>query len=301
MFRPRHALAPLLSPHAAPVTSSHRHAEPKTTGGAIGKKEFAIPPIAPSQQQPPHTAHPHHSSGKGTHHRHRLTSSTFARHMSLSSSSHQGYSKPTRLDPPTPANDNNTTTSTSAPSASTLPVPAPVPVSAATAPMPPQTPTTYSFADLQRQQFVQPFDHLFDTIETTRALKTTLDDQIRRSSTLLQTLQASSTTVEDLVRLHVNEMKNDMTYKLDQVLDAIIKRMRRLESKLGVADSSSSSLSTTTTTTTTTSTTTADHHQSLKSPTAIVKSQNDVGPDDYQSMLNTIWERLNRLENQLDR
>ncbi|ORZ17375.1 hypothetical protein BCR42DRAFT_351648 [Absidia repens] len=304
LLRPRHTLAPLLSPRAAPVTSSHRHPEPKTTGGAIGKQEFAIPPIVPSQQQPPHTAHPHHSSGNGPHHQHGFTSSSLGRPTSLSSSSHQGYSKSTRLDQSSATNsNNNTTASTAAPSTTTLPVPG----SSSTAPMPPQTPTTYSFAALQRQQFLQPFDHLFDTIETTRALKTTLDDQIRRSSTLLQTLQASSTTVEGLVRGHVKEMQNDMASKVDQVLDSMIKRIGQLESKLDLTDGSSSSSSTTTTS----RTTTIDHHQRsvtptaaappLKSPTAIVKSQNDVGPDGYQSMLNTLRERLDRLENQLDK
>jgi polyhydroxyalkanoate synthesis regulator phasin len=164
--------------------------------------------------------------------------------------------------------------------------------------MPPQTPTTYSFAALQRQQFLQPFEHLFDTIETTRALKSTLDDQIRRSSTLLQTLQASSTTVEGLIRSHVKEMQRDMTTKMDEVLDAMKKRIGQLESKLDVAgESPPSALPSSTTTTKAASTPAAP----LKSPTTIVKSQNDIGPSEYQSMLTTLRERLDRLESQLDK
>jgi BMFP domain-containing protein YqiC len=164
--------------------------------------------------------------------------------------------------------------------------------------MPPQTPTTYSFAALQRQQFLQPFEHLFDTIETTRALKSTLDDQIRRSSTLLQTLQASSTTVEGLIRSHVKEMQRDMTAKMDEVLDAMKKRIGQLESKLDVtSESSPSALPSSTTATKSASTPAAP----LKSPTTIVKSQNDIGPSEYQSMLTTLRERLDRLESQLDK
>ncbi|KAI8093420.1 uncharacterized protein BX664DRAFT_278381 [Halteromyces radiatus] len=251
--------APLLSPRAAPVLSTHQHhqhhhhhhQEPKTTGGTFGKQEFAIPPIVPSQQQPPHTAHPHHSTGNGNH-GYASSPSLFGR---PTSSSHHAYSKS----------------------------------SPAAAPMPPQTPTTYSFAALQRQQFLQPFEHLFDTIETTRTLKSTLDDQIRRSSTLLQTLQASSTTVEGLIRSQIREMQKEMTGRLDEILESMMKRIGQLESKLDVTATTESSI--------TNGMTTAP----LRSPTTIVRSQNDIGPSEYQSMLNTLLERIDRLESQLDK
>ncbi|CAO3595137.1 unnamed protein product [Absidia cylindrospora] len=327
MLHPGHTLAPLLSPRAAPVISSqqqhqqhqpghrishHHHPEPKTTGGAIGKQEFAIPPIVPSQQQPPHTAHPHHSSGNGNHGGYTSSSSLLGR---PTSSSYHSYSKPSRLEPTAPHptnggnNSNNNSSNTTSASTSTLPL------TAAAAPMPPQTPTTYSFAALQRQQFLQPFEHLFDTIETTRTLKSTLDDQIRRSSTLLQTLQASSTTVEGLIRSYVKEMQRDMTSRMDEVLESMVKRIGQLESKLDMTGeplppSSGNSTS-------------LDHHStqangnnnnnsnstvpsptassSLKSPTTIVKSQNDIGSSEYQSMLATLRERLDRLESQLEK
>ncbi|ORZ22198.1 hypothetical protein BCR42DRAFT_405698 [Absidia repens] len=327
MLHPGHTLAPLLSPRAAPVISSqqqhqqhqpghrishHHHPEPKTTGGAIGKQEFAIPPIVPSQQQPPHTAHPHHSSGNGNHGGYTSSSSLLGR---PTSSSYHGYSKPSRLEPTAPHptnggnNSNNNTSNTTSASTSTLPL------TAAAAPMPPQTPTTYSFAALQRQQFLQPFEHLFDTIETTRTLKSTLDDQIRRSSTLLQTLQASSTTVEGLIRSYVKEMQRDMTSRMDEVLESMIKRIGQLESKLDMTGEPLPTASN--------SSTSLDHHSSqvngnnnnnsnstapsptasssLKSPTTIVKSQNDIGSSEYQSMLATLRERLDRLESQLEK
>ncbi|GAA5810828.1 hypothetical protein MFLAVUS_004255 [Mucor flavus] len=61
----------------------------------------------------------------------------------------------------------------------------------------------------QKQKFLQPFEYLYDNIEQTRVLKSTLDDQIRRSSSLMQTLQSSGTMVESLVRRQVRDMMDD--------------------------------------------------------------------------------------------
>ncbi|KAF7721829.1 hypothetical protein EC973_004092 [Apophysomyces ossiformis] len=159
--------------------------------------------------------------------------------------------------------------------------------------LPPKTPTTTSFGALQRQQFLQPFDHLFDTIETTRTLKSTLDDQIRRSSSLIQTLQASSTTIEGLVR---NQIKEAME-GFEDTLESVFKRIEALEVAMGKSPPKKSASKPTTTSTTTGATSTTN---GLRSPPTIVRSQNDIAPQEYQSMLNTLRERLDRLESQLD-
>jgi hypothetical protein len=87
----------------------------------------------------------------------------------------------------------------------------------------PSTPTT---SMTQKQKFLQPFEYLYDHIEQTRTLKTTLDDQIRRSSSLIQTLQSSGTMVESLVRRQVRDMM-DQTFQ--ERLRECTERIARLE------------------------------------------------------------------------
>jgi hypothetical protein len=245
---------------------------PATTSAT--NSEFAIPPIVPSQQQQqqqqqvPHTAHP------SSMHRH------FPPHSPQYPSSAYGHSFPV--------------TSGRVPEVST---------SSATAPLPPKTPTTNSHAALQRQQFMQPFEHLFDTIETTRTLKSTLDDQIRRSSTLIQTLQASSTTIEGLVRNQIKEAQKEIMRRMEESLDNLFHRLNSLERRLDgetedeeVITKNRPTTTTTTTTTVSSSTKSSTSRSELVSPPTIVKSQNDIGPNEFHNMLDTLRERLDRLE-----
>lgn len=164
-----------------------------------------------------------------------------------------------------------------------------LPTTASAAPMPPKTPTTNSHAGLQRQQFMQPFEHLFDTIETTRTLKTTLDDQIRRSSTLMQTLQASSTTIESLVRNQIKEAQKEILNRMDDNLENLFNRISVLERRSNIETQIES-----------TAVQQQQKQQKLISPPTIVKSQNDIGPNEYHDMLNTLRERLDKLERQLE-
>lgn len=103
------------------------------------------------------------------------------------------------------------------------------PGTAAAANMPPKTPTTTSFASLQKQTFLQPFEHLFENIEITRTLKSTLDDQVRRSSSLLQSLQSHNSMVENMVKSHMKEIQKEISEKIDQKFDEIIQRISSLE------------------------------------------------------------------------
>ncbi|KAI9319360.1 hypothetical protein BX666DRAFT_1854097 [Dichotomocladium elegans] len=82
------------------------------------------------------------------------------------------------------------------------------------------------------QQFMQPFEMLYDNIEHTRSLKSTLDDHIRRSSTLIQSLQSSSTMIETLVRKHVRE-------SMHQQLQECCDRIEFLERRILASSSSS--------------------------------------------------------------
>ncbi|KAI9358526.1 hypothetical protein BD770DRAFT_387484, partial [Pilaira anomala] len=78
----------------------------------------------------------------------------------------------------------------------------------------------------QKQKFLQPFEYLYDNIEQTRVLKSTLDDQIRRSSSLMQTLQSSGTMVESVVRRQVREMMDE---RFETKLRECTDRLTRLE------------------------------------------------------------------------
>ncbi|KAI8372515.1 hypothetical protein EDC96DRAFT_499661 [Choanephora cucurbitarum] len=78
----------------------------------------------------------------------------------------------------------------------------------------------------QKQKFLQPFEFLYDHIEQTRALKSTLDDQIRRSSSLIQTMQSSSTMVESIVR---KQVRDTVEYQFEARLRECIDRISRLE------------------------------------------------------------------------
>lgn len=309
-------------PHSTIPASATIARPPFAHQASPRRHEFAIPPIVPSQQQPPHSAHPASRENisyqqyvaspslYGAHHPHNKAHPSFPR-------AHESQQQPQQLA-----------------------------VTAANVPLPPKTPTTNSFAALQRQQYLQPFEHLFDTIETTRTLKTTLDDQIRRSSSLMQTLQASATTIEGLVRNQVKEAEREMMAQMEQTLDSLVRRIDAIENKLDRSTSVSSNIGSSNNTTPTVkkhlhkqaefnyqhaaslpsplpSATreeraaaeelvtfserkrdASDQQQQsgeeLQTPPTIVRSQNDIGPQEYHNMLNTLRDRLDRLERQIE-
>ncbi|KAI9483922.1 MAG: hypothetical protein EXX96DRAFT_159022 [Benjaminiella poitrasii] len=268
------------------------------------KHEFAIPPIVPSQQQqPPHSAHPT-SRENLTYQQYGPSSSHYYKHHHPPpSATYTSHSQKQRNHDQLAA-------------------------TAASVPLPPKTPTTNSFAALQRQQYLQPFEHLFDTIETTRTLKSTLDDQIRRSSTLMQTLQASATTIEGLVRNQVKEAQWKMVSQLEQTIEGLVSRIETLEDRVTAKEqlqkqqaevklddhrqSIPSPLPSATREERTVAeeliafsekrrdNTTVQSDDQLQMPPTIVRSQNDIGPQEYRSMLNTLRDRLDRLERQIE-
>ena len=347
MLHPGHTLAPLLSPRA-PIPSQHRDAHSQRLSPRSNKQEFAIPPIVPSQQQPPLTAHP----------------SSTAYYPYMSSPMYQRNSNNANGSNSNNGNNNNGSGSSGSGSSSNnsnsnqhhQPGTAALPTTAREVPLPPQTPTTNSFGSLQRQQFLQPFEHLFETIETSRTLKTTLDDQIRRSSTLMQTLQASSTTIEGLVRNQIKEAQKEMMAEMDATFENILQRIEKLERaegkehprqrkgqkddeeegeegeegeeeeerRVGIetppppVPTSATSLGSShknkrrqeeeeqgeeeenNNNEEPSSSTTNKSNGFLRSPPTIVRSQNDIGPNEYHGLLNALRERLDRLERQFD-
>ncbi|KAI8391767.1 uncharacterized protein BYT42DRAFT_543267 [Radiomyces spectabilis] len=316
-LQPGHSLAPLLSPRASlhQVNRDEQQGHPSAVGSLAHsprKQEFAIPPIVPSQQQPPLSAQ--HTSSSYQHYIHSPSLYGYHPNTNQAPSSSHGF---------VPASRTNTTSRPEPPhsssAGSTTNASSHLPTTAAAVPLPPQTPTTTSFAALQRQQFLQPFEHLFDTIETTRTLKSTLDDQIRRSATLMQTLQASSTTIEGLIRNQIKEVQKEVLGKMDESLSTIIKRIEKLETALAqsMADKEPSQTrndqeerqesSTPTPKTLDDATSTSDDRApgssssaTLRSPPTIVRSQNDIRPHEYHTMLSALRDRLDRLERQIE-
>lgn len=96
----------------------------------------------------------------------------------------------------------------------------------ATTATPPPPPPPQTSVLTQKQKFLQPFEYLYDHIEQTRVLKTSLDDQIRRSSSLMQTLQSSGTMVESIVRRQIRDMLDE---KFETKLRECTERIARLE------------------------------------------------------------------------
>ncbi|KAI8347190.1 hypothetical protein EDC96DRAFT_521163 [Choanephora cucurbitarum] len=321
----------------APASATIARPPPFAHQPSPRRHEFAIPPIVPSQQQPPHSAHPTS--------RETISYQQYVASPSLYGNGHPTHAKLHPPPPPPPSTATSSTynfTSKASQQQTRSHENQQLAVNAASVPLPPKTPTTNSFAALQRQQYLQPFEHLFDTIETTRTLKTTLDDQIRRSSSLMQTLQASVTTIEGLVRNQVKEVQWELMSQIERTMDGLVRRLEVLEHRLdrpninGHSKKQTKPMMTDSPVTTTTSAP-ANHSlpsplpsatredrsaaedlvafserrrennisdqplpEELQTPPTIVRSQNDIGPQEYHTMLNTLRERLDRLERQIE-
>ncbi len=87
---------------------------------------------------------------------------------------------------------------------------------------------------MSRPDFTRFFDHMYDQSEHAHHLVNTLNDQVRHSASLLQTLQASGTMIEGLVRGHFREMQAQIGEKFGLALTDLNRRMRVIEDKLGI-------------------------------------------------------------------
>jgi hypothetical protein len=86
-----------------------------------------------------------------------------------------------------------------------------------------------------KESFMQLFDTFYDTVADTRSLKTTLEEQIRKTTTLLQTLQASGSMIESLVRGHFREMQREVVKDLMTLEKRLSKVEERMRSSTAVA------------------------------------------------------------------
>ncbi|ORX64210.1 hypothetical protein BCR32DRAFT_251239 [Anaeromyces robustus] len=77
--------------------------------------------------------------------------------------------------------------------------------------------------------FISMFENLYDQIESVNRLRSTLEEQIRKSTALLQTLQASGQMIEGLVRSHFREMQAQYGEKFGKALTDLNRRLIDVE------------------------------------------------------------------------
>jgi hypothetical protein len=78
------------------------------------------------------------------------------------------------------------------------------------------------------------FEHMYDQSEHAHHLVSALNEQVRHSASLLQTLQASGSMIEGLVRGHFREMQAQMGEKFGMALTDLNRRMKGIEDRLGI-------------------------------------------------------------------
>ncbi|ORZ05107.1 hypothetical protein BCR42DRAFT_428720 [Absidia repens] len=90
-------------------------------------------------------------------------------------------------------------------------------------PSSPSIPSSVMAATTKKQQFLQPFEHLFATLEHTRGQKTKLDDTIRQSSALMSKIQQQSSPnkvadkVMDLMEAWMSPYLAQMQHCIDRL------------------------------------------------------------------------------------
>ncbi|KAF9138100.1 hypothetical protein BGX30_009587 [Mortierella sp. GBA39] len=87
---------------------------------------------------------------------------------------------------------------------------------------------------MSKHHFIETVSNLFDSVDSSRSLKHTLEEQIRKSAQLLQTLQSSGTMIESLVRGQFKELEKGVLEKFESELDHLSARVRQLEEHQGL-------------------------------------------------------------------
>ena len=90
---------------------------------------------------------------------------------------------------------------------------------------------------LSRQAFMGVFESIYDQHDAAMRLQAQLKDQLRKTSTLLQTLQSSGQMIEGLVRGHFREMQSQYGEKFGAALTDLNSRLVVLEQKAGITPS----------------------------------------------------------------
>ncbi|KAF9980489.1 hypothetical protein BGZ65_005039 [Modicella reniformis] len=87
---------------------------------------------------------------------------------------------------------------------------------------------------VSKPAFMETVSNLFDAADSSRSLKYTLEEQIRKSAQLLQTLQSSGTMIESLVRGQFKELEKGVLDKFEGELEYLSERVRALEEHQGL-------------------------------------------------------------------
>ncbi|KAF9931360.1 hypothetical protein FBU30_010395 [Linnemannia zychae] len=88
--------------------------------------------------------------------------------------------------------------------------------------------------NMSKHHFMETVSNLYDSVDSSRSLKYTLEEQIRKSAQLLQTLQSSGTMIESLVRGQFKELEKGVIEKFESELDHLSARIRQLEEHQGL-------------------------------------------------------------------
>ncbi|KAF9205644.1 hypothetical protein BGZ49_003739 [Haplosporangium sp. Z 27] len=89
-------------------------------------------------------------------------------------------------------------------------------------------------AHMSKPAFMETISNLFDSVDSSRSLRFTLEEQIRKSAQLLQTLQSSGTMIESLVRGQFKELEKGVLEKFEGELEYLSTRVRLLEEHQGL-------------------------------------------------------------------
>nr|KAJ3416075.1 hypothetical protein HK105_001355 [Polyrhizophydium stewartii] len=93
---------------------------------------------------------------------------------------------------------------------------------------------------MSRTAFLGVFESMYDQYESQTRLSIMLKDQIRKSATLLQTLQSSGQMIEGLVRGHFREMQVQYGEKFGAALTDLNRRLVAVEGALGLGSANGS-------------------------------------------------------------
>ncbi|KAF9995667.1 hypothetical protein BGZ79_010615 [Entomortierella chlamydospora] len=110
-----------------------------------------------------------------------------------------------------------------------LPSPAMYPI-----PPTPFHPPSHGPGHMSKPAFMETISNLFDSVDSSRSLRYTLEEQIRKSAQLLQTLQSSGTMIESLVRGQFKELEKGVIEKFESELEYLSTRVRLLEEHQGL-------------------------------------------------------------------
>ncbi|KAF9974276.1 hypothetical protein BGZ73_002365 [Actinomortierella ambigua] len=126
--------------------------------------------------------------------------------------------------------------STNSESSGTLPAPI---LSSHTGPLPspsffPHPSTPFHPVGSSKQALIETVSNLFDQVDSSKSLKYTLEEQIRKSAQLLQTLQSSGSMIETLVRGQFKELEKGVIDRFETEIEHLVARVKQLEDHAGL-------------------------------------------------------------------